>query len=75
MNALTNSISLLVGKPQDESPLGGPISRWEDNIQTDLKGTGLEIVDWELSDSRQEQVMGSCELHFVYYYYYYYYYY
>jgi hypothetical protein len=54
MNALTNSISLLVGKPQEETPLGRPISRWKDNIQTDVKRTGLEVVDWESSDSRQK---------------------
>ena len=31
---------VLVGKPEEERPLGRPASRWEGNIKKDLQGTG-----------------------------------
>jgi len=35
---------VLIGNPK--RPLGGPRSRWEDNIKVHLKETGLEGTDW-----------------------------
>jgi hypothetical protein len=29
-----------------EEPLGRPNHRWEDNIRTDLREIGWEVVDW-----------------------------
>jgi hypothetical protein len=29
---------VLVGRPEDKRPLGGPRRRWEDNIKLDLRG-------------------------------------
>jgi hypothetical protein len=31
---------VLVGKPEDKRPLGGPRRRWEDNIKMDLQEDG-----------------------------------
>jgi hypothetical protein len=37
---------LLVGKPRGKIRLGGPRSRWVDNIKTDLGDTGRGDIDW-----------------------------
>jgi hypothetical protein len=37
---MINSHKILVGKPVKKRPLERPRRRWEDNIKTDLKGTG-----------------------------------
>ena len=37
---------VLVGKPADKSPLGGPRRRWEDNIKRDLQKVGCGGMDW-----------------------------
>jgi hypothetical protein len=37
---------ILVGRPEDRSPLGRPRSRWEDNIKMDLQEMGWKGVGW-----------------------------
>jgi hypothetical protein len=37
---------VLVGKPEEKSPLGRPRCRWEDNIKMDLKEVGGGRGDW-----------------------------
>jgi len=37
---------VLVGKPEGTRPLGGPRSRWVDNIRTDLQEVGCGYMDW-----------------------------
>jgi hypothetical protein len=37
---------LLVGKPEGKRPLGRSRRRWIDNIEIDLLGIGLGVVDW-----------------------------
>jgi hypothetical protein len=37
---------VLVGKSEGKRPLGTPRCRWEDGIRIDLRGIGLEGVDW-----------------------------
>jgi hypothetical protein len=41
-----NAYRLLVGKPEGRRPLGGPRSRWVDNIRMDLVEVGCGDVDW-----------------------------
>jgi hypothetical protein len=44
---------VLVGKPEGKRPLGGPRSRWEDNINMDLQEVGCGGMDWiELAQYR-----------------------
>ena len=37
---------VLVGKPEEERPLGRPRRRWVDNIRMDLHDVGYGHVDW-----------------------------
>jgi len=37
---------VLVGKPEVKRPLGGPRSRWEDNIKMDFQEVGCGGMDW-----------------------------
>ena len=37
---------VLVGKPEENTPLGTPRRRWEDNIKKDLQEMGCGGVDW-----------------------------
>jgi hypothetical protein len=37
---------ILVGIPEGRRPLGGPRSRWEDNIKMDLQEVGWGCMDW-----------------------------
>jgi hypothetical protein len=37
---------VLVGKPEEESPLGRPRRRWEDNIKMDFQEVGGGRGDW-----------------------------
>jgi hypothetical protein len=37
---------MLVGKPEEKSPLGRPRRRWEDNIKMDLHEVGGGAGDW-----------------------------
>ena len=36
----------LVGKLEEERPLGRPMRRWEDNIKMDLQELGCGGMDW-----------------------------
>jgi hypothetical protein len=36
---------MLVGKPEGKRPLARPRRRWENNIGTDLREIGWEVVD------------------------------
>jgi hypothetical protein len=36
----------LVGKPDGKRSLWEPKSRWEDNVQMDLKERGCDSVEW-----------------------------
>ena len=38
--------SVLVGKPEGNSPLGRPRCRWVDNIRIDLQEVGCGYMDW-----------------------------
>jgi len=43
----------LVGKPEEERPLGRPRRRWEDNIKMDLQEVGCGGMNWiELAQDR-----------------------
>ena len=43
---------VLVGKPEEERPLGRPRRRWEDNVKMDLREVG-GVGDWmELAQDR-----------------------
>jgi hypothetical protein len=37
---------VLVGRPEGKRSLGRPRRRWEDNIKTDLRETGIDWVNW-----------------------------
>jgi hypothetical protein len=37
---------VLMGKPEEERPLGRPRHRWEDNIRIDLQEVGCGGMDW-----------------------------
>jgi hypothetical protein len=37
---------VLVGRPEGKRPLGRPRRRWEDNIKTDLRETGIDGANW-----------------------------
>jgi hypothetical protein len=44
---------VLMGKPQQKTPLGRPRHRWEDGIRMDLRETGWRSVDWiQLAQNR-----------------------
>jgi len=44
---------VLVGKPEEQRPLGRPRRVWEDNIKMDLQEVGCGGVDWiELAHDR-----------------------
>ena len=36
---------VLVGTPEENTPLGRPRLRWKDNIKRDIKEVGREVVD------------------------------
>jgi hypothetical protein len=36
---------ILVGKPEEKTPLGRPRRRWEDNIRMDLREIGWGSMD------------------------------
>jgi hypothetical protein len=37
---------VLVGKPEDNRPLGRPRRGWEDNIELDLREIGIDGANW-----------------------------
>jgi hypothetical protein len=37
---------VLVGRPEGKRPLGRPRRRWKYNIKIDLRGLGIEGVNW-----------------------------
>jgi hypothetical protein len=37
---------VLVGRPKCKRPLGRPRHRWEDNIKMDIRGRGINGVNW-----------------------------
>jgi hypothetical protein len=42
-----------VEKPEEKSPLGRPMHRWQDNIKVDLQEVGCWVMDWiELDQDR-----------------------
>jgi hypothetical protein len=36
----------LVGKPEEERPLGRPRHGWVDNMKIDLRDIGWDCMDW-----------------------------
>ena len=43
---ITGASRVLVGEPGGNGLLGKLRGRWEDNIKTDLKEIGWDVVDW-----------------------------
>jgi hypothetical protein len=41
-----NAYRVLVGKPEEKTPLGRPRRRWVDNIKIDLREIGQSGMDW-----------------------------
>jgi hypothetical protein len=37
---------VLVGKPEENRPLGRPRCRWMDNVQMDLQDVGCGVMNW-----------------------------
>jgi hypothetical protein len=46
MGKIRNACSVLVGKSEGKSPLGGPKYRWKGNIKMDLKETVWKGIEW-----------------------------
>jgi hypothetical protein len=46
MGEKRNVYRLLVGKPEEQRPLGRPRRRWIENINIDLLEIGVSAVDW-----------------------------
>jgi hypothetical protein len=46
MGEMRNVCNILDGKHEGKRPLGRPKRRWEDNIKTDLREIGWEVMDW-----------------------------
>ena len=46
---------VLVGKPEEKSPLGRPRRRWENYIKTDLQEVGCGGVDWNELDQGRDR--------------------
>jgi hypothetical protein len=42
----SNAHRILVVKPDGRRPLGRPGRRWMDNIKTDLREIGWDVMDW-----------------------------
>jgi hypothetical protein len=52
-NAYTYMI--LVGRPEGKMPLEGHRRMWENNIKIDLRGIGLDGIDWiDLAQDRDQ---------------------
>jgi hypothetical protein len=46
MRETRNAYRILVGKPEEKTPLGRPRRRWVDNITIDPRDIGWDGVDW-----------------------------
>jgi hypothetical protein len=46
MGEKRNAYRILVGKPEEKGPLGGPRFRWVDNNSMDLREIKCDGVDW-----------------------------
>jgi hypothetical protein len=47
---------VLVGRPEGKRPLGRPRRRWEENIQMDLRETGINGANWiQLAQDRVQR--------------------
>jgi hypothetical protein len=42
----SSAYRILLGKPEGKRPLGRPRSRWEDNINMELREIGWGGMDW-----------------------------
>jgi hypothetical protein len=50
-----NVYRILVGKTERKRPLGSPRRRWEYNMKADLRGMGLDGMDWiDLAQDRDQ---------------------
>jgi hypothetical protein len=55
MGEKRNAYTILVGKPEEERPLGRPRRRWVDNNKMDLREIGWDGMDWiDLAQDRGE---------------------
>jgi hypothetical protein len=56
MGAEKDAHRVLVGKPEEETPLGRPGCRRESIIKNDLRETGWSVTDWiDLAQNRNQQ--------------------
>jgi hypothetical protein len=50
-----NAYKTLVGKPEGKRSLGRPRRTWVDNIKIELRGIGLDGMDWiDLAQDRDQ---------------------
>jgi hypothetical protein len=55
MGEKINAYRILMGKPEEERPLGRPRRRWVDSITMDLRKMGRDGVDWiDLAQGRNQ---------------------
>jgi hypothetical protein len=58
MGAMRTAYKMLVGKPEENRPLGRHRRRWEDNIKMDPRETGLQGVDFIRLDQDRDHWWG-----------------
>jgi hypothetical protein len=56
-----NAYRILVEKPEEKRPLGRPTSKWEDNIEMDLRETEWGGMDWIHLAQNRNHMEGSFE--------------
>jgi hypothetical protein len=55
MGEKRNAYRILVGKPEENRPLGRPRHRWVDNIKMYLREGGWDGIDWiDLGQDRDQ---------------------
>jgi hypothetical protein len=55
MGEKRNAYRILVGKPEENRPLGRPRRRWVGNIKMDLREIGWDGMDWiDLAQDRAQ---------------------
>jgi hypothetical protein len=54
MREMRNSYKVLVRNPQWKRPLERPRHRWEANIKVDLRETAWNVVEWFMSQDRDQ---------------------